>query len=63
MMGKIYLQIYAGMGCYYYAKRDDIDKSITLFFMHSDMWGQYPGADDSTKLKHFLAGHRPVIKE
>ena len=58
--GKIYLRIYCGMGCYYFAKRDDIGKPITLFFMHSDMWGQYPGADDKPKLKKFIDGYVPV---
>lgn len=60
--GKIYLVIYCGMGCYYYAKRDDINKPITLFFMHSDMWGQYKGADDRPALKEFVNGYEPVDK-
>lgn len=56
--GKIYIRCYAGQGCFYYAKRDNINSPIQLFFMHSDMWGQYGAeASDLPKLYAFLNGY------
>ena len=52
-MGKIFLCSYAGMGCYLFIKRDDIDTEIELFFMHSDSWGQY-GPSDVGELNNFI---------
>lgn len=56
---KIYTTIYAGQGSMWYAKRNDSNKPISLFFMHSDSWGQCgPKADDREKLKNFCNGYR-----
>lgn len=56
--GKIFVRCYVGMGCMYFCKRDDVDKPIELFFMHSDNWGQYgPETDDRPKLDKFLEGY------
>lgn len=55
---KIYLQVYAGMGCMWFAKRDNNWESIKLFFMHSDEWGQYGSQTDRRpQLEKFLLGY------
>ena len=61
--GKIYMLLYTGMGCMYYAKRNYIGDKISLFFMHSDAWGQYGyESSDIPKLKEFLNGYKPLNK-
>ena len=62
-VGKVYVVIYAGMGCEWYAKRDNIGQPITLFFMHSDSWGQY-GEETShvPKLDEFRKEYQLVKK-
>ena len=39
-----YIDFYAGMGCYWYARNNN--GTLEFFFMHSDSWGQY-GEDTS----------------
>ena len=34
------------MGCSWFVKRNGIEDKISMFFMHTDSWGQY-GADTS----------------
>jgi len=59
--GKIYGTVYSGQGCDWYVKRNDLNKRISLFFMHGDSWGQYsPQCDDREKLKNFCYGYRNV---
>ncbi len=59
--GKIYTTVYSGQGCDWYVKRNDYNKSISLFFMHCDSWGQFsPECDDRDKLKKFCYGYRDV---
>jgi hypothetical protein len=61
--GKIYMLFYTGMGCCYYAKRDCYGGIISLFFMHSDSWGQYgENTSDVPKLRAFLNGYNPLNK-
>jgi len=56
--GKIFGDVYAGMGCQWFVKRDSINSSISVFFMHTDSWGQYgPHCDDRQKLVNFLNGY------
>jgi hypothetical protein len=57
--GKIFLCSYAGMGCYFFVKRDDINAEIKVFFMHSDSWGQY-GHSDVGELNDFLRDYIPI---
>jgi hypothetical protein len=58
---KIYTIVYAGMGCMWYAKRDNNWKKIKLFFIHNDNWGQYgPETDNSPLLEQFINGYRLV---
>jgi hypothetical protein len=60
---KVYTLIYAGMGCSWYARRNNNFENIELFFMHSDNWGQYgPATDDRPKLDKFLEGYRCIDK-
>ena len=57
--GKIFTTIYSGQGCDWYAKRNDNNKMISLFFMHCDSWGQFgPKTDHRSKLKNFCYGYR-----
>lgn len=57
--GKIYGTVYSGQGCNWYVKRNEINKPISLFFMHCDSWGQFgPQSDDRSKLKNFCYGYR-----
>ncbi len=48
----------AGMGCLFYAKRENGGSlNLEIFFMHSDSWGQYgPTTDHRPFLAHFLYG-------
>ena len=56
--GKIFIDIYAGMGCQWFIKRDSVNSKSEFFFMHTDAWGQYgPQCDDTEKLKKFLEGY------
>jgi len=60
-VGKCYTSLYGGMGCMWYAKRDYYDGAISLFFMHSDSWGQYgKNSDDRPKLEAFISGYTQV---
>jgi hypothetical protein len=61
--GKIYMLLYTGMGCCYYAKRDCVGGIISLFFMHSDAWGQYGEEfSDVPKLREFINGYIALNK-
>jgi len=61
---KVYTKLYAGMGCIWYARRNNNFEKIELFFMHSDNWGQYgPLTDDRPKLNDFIDGYICVDKE
>lgn len=56
--GKVFIDIYAGMGCQWFVKRDSPNNKLSIFFMHTDNWGQYgPQCDDRTKLVQFLEGY------
>lgn len=56
--GKIFTEIYGGMGCQWFVKRNGINSPLSYFFMHTDNWGQYgPETDDTEKLKKFLEGY------
>ena len=62
--GKIYTMTYAGMGCTWYIKREDMREELCAFFMHSDCWGQYgagAGADDRPALYRFIHGYKRVL--
>lgn len=61
---KVYTKIYGGMGCTWFARRNNNFENIELFFMHSDNWGQYgPATDVRPKLDKFLEGYRCIDKE
>lgn len=61
---KVYTKVYDGMGCIWYARRNNNFEKIKLFFMHSDNWGQYgPLTDDRPKLYAFIDGYTCVDKE
>jgi hypothetical protein len=57
--GKIFFCSYAGMGCYLFVKRNDLNSDIEIFFMHSDSWGQY-GISDVSELNEFVDGYELV---
>lgn len=55
---KVYTKVYAGMGCTWYARRNNTFDKIELFFMHGDNWGQYGAkTDDRPKLDTFIEGY------
>ena len=57
--GYVFAEVYAGMGCQWFVKRESLHSPIKAFFMHSDSWGQYgPQTNDQTKLIPFLNGYR-----
>jgi hypothetical protein len=61
--GKIYGEIYGGMGCIWYVKRDSLYSPIRTFFMHSDSWGQYgsgPNLDHRPQMESFIAGYTHI---
>lgn len=59
--GKVWLKIYAGMGCYMYAKRSRVGGAISLFFLHSDAHGQCEGTiSDVPRVLSFVEGHYQV---
>ena len=59
--GKVYTKGYAGMGCVFYYKRDDIGQKLKRMFMHTDEWGQYgPNSDFRPNLFRFLHGYRVI---
>ena len=59
--GKVYTEVYGGMGCTIFAKRDSKDTPIMGYFQHSDSWGQYgPTTDDRPKLFRFINGYVKV---
>ena len=61
--GRIYATVYAGMGCDWYVRRDRVHGHISVFFMHTDSWGQYgsgPGQDDRQALTTFCNGYRLI---
>lgn len=37
----IFINVYVGMGCTMYIRRNNMNEEFKLFFMHSDNWGQY----------------------
>ena len=58
---KIYIIIYVGMGCNMYIRRNNMNESFELFFMHSDNWGQYGiQADDRPYLKLFTEDYQEI---
>ena len=57
--GKIYILMYAGMGCTWYLRRDNVDKEFEGFFLHSDNQGQY-GSDDRPFVNIFTRGYRQM---
>jgi hypothetical protein len=61
MAGKIFLCSDADMGCYYFAKRDDMNNEIKTFFMHSDNWGQYR-KNSVEDLCRFIHGYKFIKK-
>ena len=46
-----YIDFYAGMGCYWYARNNN--GTLEFFFMHSDSWGQY--GEDTSDLPRYNA--------
>jgi len=51
---KIFINIYVGMGCSMYIRRNNVNEPFELFFMHSDNWGQYGiQTDDRSYLELF----------
>ena len=59
--GNIFTKVYSGQGCDWYVKRKDINKSLMLFFMHGDAWGQFgPQCDDRQHLDKFCSGYREI---
>lgn len=61
---KSYTKIPAGMGCIWYARRNNTFDKIELFFMHSDNWGQYGiETDDRPKLNAFIDEYTCIDKE
>ena len=63
-IAKCYVVIYGGMGCTWYARRNGLDCPISIFFMHSDSWGQYgPSSDDRPKLEAFINGYREIVQD
>lgn len=59
--GKIFTNVYAGMGCVWYMKRNYENGEIYGYFMHSDSWGQYgPNCDDTPGLYRFLNGYTKI---
>ncbi len=61
---KVYTKVYGGMGCTWYARRENNWETIELFFMHGDNWGQY-GESTNHKpiLEKFLEGYRCMDSE
>ena len=61
---KIYTALYAGMGCWWYARRTNLANKIELMYMHSDEWGQYGSTEDATSplsvFQKFIEGFRPI---
>ena len=58
LTNKIYTVVDGGMGCSWYLRRDNLNHSISGFFMHSDSWGQYgPESDDRHLMNQFIAGY------
>ena len=39
--GKTFTEIYAGIWCQWFVKRNGINSQFSYFFMHTDNWGQY----------------------
>ena len=59
--GKIFTTVYAGLGCSWFVKRNGIEDKISMFFMHTDSWGQYGShCDDRDKLRNFCEGYRNI---
>jgi hypothetical protein len=59
--GQIFSEVYAGMGCQWFVRRSNQFSPISVFFMHTDSWGQYgPQCDDRQKLVKFLTGYTHV---
>ena len=57
---KIYTIIAIGMGCCWYIRQEN-NRSLEGFFMHSDMWGQYgPLNDDRPKMQEFINGYAQI---
>ena len=59
--GKIYVTIYAGMGCFNIYKRDFVTDSLDKFFMHNQAYGTVESSD-VPKLLKFIQGYRPLRK-
>ena len=61
---KVYTRVYAGLGCWWFARRAGNTEKIKLMFKHSDDWGQYEEEEEARKtlaaLEDFLEGHRLV---
>jgi hypothetical protein len=54
---KICISIYAGMGCFWYAKRNSLHGAISLFFMHQNDDGRYSETDKREQLYLFVDGY------
>jgi hypothetical protein len=60
-LGKTYVQLPGGMGCFWYLRRTDLGADLEGFFMHSDAWGQYgPETDEKPELERFVGGYTQV---
>ena len=58
LTNKIYTIVDGGMGCSWYLRRDNLNLSISGFFMHSDSWGQYGlESDDRPLMNLFISGY------
>ena len=55
-----YIDFYAGMGCYWYARNNN--GTLEFFFMHSDSWGQYgEETSDVPRLRAFKENYEYQI--
>ena len=59
--GKCYVEMAGCMGDTWYARRNYPGGYISLFFIHSDSWGQYgTGSADRSALDTFRRGYREI---
>lgn len=58
---KIYTIVYAGMGCNWFIRRDNLGANLEGIFMHSDSWGQYgENTSDVDKLNSFIQNYKKI---
>ena len=59
---KVFTEVYAGMGCWWFARRVNNWDKIELMYMHSDDWGPYEGVEteEFSAYSAFIHGFRAV---